>query len=80
MVKDKVAEAEWKYLCVNEHGQQMKNMMETAQATSGLSKSPCSHKETWLNEELLKHSGKRSKSMEIGRKKNQQRHEGVQEE
>jgi len=33
----KVAEAEWKYLDVNEHWQQMKNiMMETAQATCGL--------------------------------------------
>jgi len=32
MVKDKVAEAEWKYLDVNEHCQQMKNIkMETAQ-------------------------------------------------
>ena len=27
MVKDKVAEAEWKYLDVNEHWQQMKNIM-----------------------------------------------------
>jgi len=48
MVKDKVAEAEWKYLDVNEHWQQMKNiMMETAQIICGLSKGPCSHKETW---------------------------------
>jgi len=32
MVKDKVVEAEWKYLDVNEHWQQMKNiMMEAAQ-------------------------------------------------
>jgi len=36
MVKDKVVEAEWKYLDVNEHWQQMKNiMMETAQVTCG---------------------------------------------
>jgi len=35
MVKDKVAEAEWKYLDVNECWQQMKNIMvETAQVTS----------------------------------------------
>jgi len=34
-----VAEAEWKYIDVNEHLQQMKNiMMETAQVTCGLSK------------------------------------------
>jgi len=53
MVKDKVAEAEWKYPDVNEHWQQMKNiMMETAHVTCALSKGPCSHKETWWwNEE-----------------------------
>jgi len=34
MVKDKVVEAEWKYIDVNEYWQQMKNiMMETAQVT-----------------------------------------------
>jgi len=44
MVKDKVAEAEWKYLDVNEHWQQMKNiMMDRAQVTWGLSKIPCRH-------------------------------------
>jgi len=36
VVKDKVEKAEWKYLDVNEHWQQMKNMMETAQVTCGL--------------------------------------------
>jgi len=52
-VKGKVAEAEWKYLDVNEHWQQMKNiMMETALVTCGLSKGPCNHKETWWNEEV----------------------------
>jgi len=54
MVKDKVEEAEWKYLDVNEHWQQMKNiMMETTQVTCGLSKGLCRHKETWWwNEEV----------------------------
>jgi len=54
MVKDKVAETEWKCNDVNEHWQQMKNiMMDTAQVTCGLSKSPCRHKETWWwNEEV----------------------------
>jgi len=54
MVTVKVAGAVWKYLDVNEHWQQMKNiMMETAQVTCGLSKGPCSHKETWWwNEEV----------------------------
>jgi len=48
MVKDKVAEAECKYFDVNEHWQQMKNiMMYTAQVTCELSKGPCSRKETW---------------------------------
>jgi len=48
MVKDEVAEAEWKYLSVNGHWQQMKNiMMETAQVTCGLSKGPW-----WWNEEV----------------------------
>jgi len=54
MVKDKVAEAEWKHFDVNEHWQQMKNiMMDTAQVTCGVSKGPCRHKETWWwNEEV----------------------------
>ena len=48
MVKDKVAEAEWKCTYVNEHWQQMKNiMMDTEQVTCGLSKGTCRHKETW---------------------------------
>jgi len=38
MVKDKVVEAEWKYLDVNEHWQQMKHiMMETSQDICELS-------------------------------------------
>jgi len=55
IVKDKVAEAEWKYFDVNEHWQQMENiMMDTAQVTCGLSKGPCRYKETWWwNEEWL---------------------------
>ena len=54
MVKDKVAEAEWKYIDVNEYWQQVKNLMlETAQVTCGLSEVPCRRKETWWwNEEV----------------------------
>jgi len=53
MVKDKVAESDWKYFGVNEHWQQMKNiMMDTAQVTCALSKGLCRHKETWWNEEV----------------------------
>jgi len=38
MVRDKVEEAEWKYLDVNEHWQQIKNiMMENAQDICGMS-------------------------------------------
>jgi len=37
MFKDKVVEAEWKYLDVNEHWQQMKSIiMETEEVTCGL--------------------------------------------
>jgi len=36
----KVEEEEWKYLDVNEHWQQMKNMLET-DGTCGMSKGPC---------------------------------------
>jgi len=73
MVKDKVAEAEWKCTDVNEHCQQMKNiMMDTAQVTSGLSKGPCRHKGTcWWNEEVpeaVREKTLRGKSMEIGKK------------
>jgi len=48
MVRDKVEEADWKCLDVNEHWQQMKSiMMETAQDICGMSKGPRTHKETW---------------------------------
>jgi len=44
MVKDKVVKVEWKYLDVNEHWQQVKNItMETAQVTCGLSKDTRRH-------------------------------------
>jgi len=54
MVKDEVVEPEWKCTDVNEHWQQMKNiMMDTAEVMCGLSKGPCRHKETWWwNEEV----------------------------
>jgi len=54
MVGDKVEEANWKGLYVNDHWQQMKGiMMETAQDTCGMTKGPRRHKETWWwNEEV----------------------------
>ena len=54
MVKEKIVETEQKYFDVNEHWQQMKNiMMDIAEVTCGLSKGPCRHKETWWwNEEV----------------------------
>jgi len=54
MVRDNVEEAEWKYSDVDEHWQQMKNlMMEKAKDVCGMSKGPCRHKETsWWNEEV----------------------------
>jgi len=54
MVRDKVEEAKWKGLDVNEHWQQMKGiMMETAPDICGMTKGLRRHKETlWWNEEL----------------------------
>jgi len=44
-------------------------MMETAQVTCGLSKGPCSHKETWWwNEGVAEAVREKKKSMEIGKK------------
>jgi len=48
MVRDKVEEATWKGLGVNDHWQQTKGlMMETAQDIYGMTKGPRRHKETW---------------------------------
>ena len=48
IVGDKVEEAKWKGLGVNDDRQQMKGiMMETAEDTCGMTKGPCRHKETW---------------------------------
>jgi len=82
MVKDKVVEAEWKYLDVNEHWQHMKNMMETAQATCGLSKGPCRHKKTWQwNEEVADAVREMKKKYGNWKKRKIDRGmEGVQEE
>ena len=84
MVKGKVVEAGWKYLDVNEHWQQMKNlMMETAQVTCGLSKGPCRHKETWWwNEEVAEAVREMTKKYENWGKKEKidRGMEGVQEE
>ena len=54
MVGDKVEEVKWKGLGVNNHWQQMKDiMMETAQDICGMTKGPPRHKETWWwNEEV----------------------------
>ena len=48
MVRDKVEEATWKGLGVNDQWQQMKGLMtETAQDICGMTKGPCRHKKTW---------------------------------
>ena len=53
MVGDKVEEAKWKGLCVNDYWQQMKGiMMESAQDIYGMTKGLCRHKEMWWNEEV----------------------------
>ena len=77
MVKDKVEEAEWKCSDVNEHSQQMKNIiMNTAHVTSGLSKGPCRHKATWWwNEEVAEAVREKKNKYGNWKKKNRQRHE-----
>ena len=53
MVRDKVEEATWKGLGVNDHWQQMKGMMESARDICGMAKGPRRHRETWWwNEEV----------------------------
>ena len=54
MAGDKVEDVKWKGLGVNDHWQQMKDiMMETAQDIYGMTKGPRRHKETWWrNEEV----------------------------
>ena len=69
MVGDKVEEAKWKGLCVNDHWQQMKGvMMESAQDICGMTKGPLRHKETWWwNEEVAE--AVREKKIKYGNKK-----------
>jgi len=48
VIGDKVEEAKRKGLCVNDHWQQVKDIMvETAQDICGMTKGPRRHKETW---------------------------------
>jgi len=82
MVKDKVAEAEWKYFDVNEHWQQMKNiMMDTAKVRRGLLKGPCRHKETWWwNEEVAEAMKDKKTVWKLEKRKIDRGMEGLQEE
>ena len=76
MVGDMVEEVKWKGLGVNDHCQQMKDiMMETAQDICGMTEGPCRHKETWWwNEEVAEAVRyKKKKSTESGRKKTRKR-------
>jgi len=68
MVKNKVAEAEWKCLDAKEHCKQMKNMMEIAQFTCGLLKGLCSLQVVEAIRE------KKNKYGNWKKKKNRQRH------
>ena len=67
MVRDKVEEAKWKGLCVNDHWQQMKSIMiESAQDICGMTKGPRRHKETWWwNEEVAE--GVKEKKIKYGK-------------
>jgi len=52
----------------------VKNMMETAQVTCGLSTGPCWHKETWWsNEKVAEAVREKKKKYGIAKKKNRQR-------
>jgi len=75
-------EAELKYLDVNQHWQQIKNIMtEKEQVTCGLSKGPCRHKETWWwNEEVVEPVRERRKVWKLEKRKTDRGLEGVQEE
>jgi len=78
MVRDKVEKAKWKGLEVNEHWQQMKCMIETAQDICGMSKGPSRHKETrWWNEEVAE--AVREKKMQYGKWKKENTKEAQKE-
>jgi len=76
MVRDKVEEATWKGLGVNDHWQQMKGlMMETAHDICGMTKGPRRHKETWWWRRLLKQKIKYGKWKKENTKEEERKHE-----
>jgi len=80
MVRDKVQEAKWKGLCVNDHWQQMKRiMMESAQDICGMTKGPCRHKGTWWwNEQVAEAVGeKKIKVWKVEERKYERSKDGV---
>jgi len=79
MVRDKVEEATWKGLGVNDHWQQMKGlMMETAQDICGMREGPCRHYETWWwNEEVAE--AVREKKIKYGKWKKENTKEARKE-
>jgi len=80
MVRDKVQEAKWKGLFVNDHWQQMKRiMMESAQDICGMTKGPCRHKETWWwNEQVAEAVGeKKIKVWKVEERKYERSKDGV---
>ena len=79
MVGDKVEEVKWKGLGVNNHWQQMKDiMMETAQDICGMTKGPRRHKETWWwNEEVVE--AVRDKKIKYGKWKKENMEEARME-
>jgi len=79
MVRDKVQEAAWKGLGVNDHWQQMKGlMMETAQDICEMTKGPHRHKETWWwNEEVAE--AVRKKKIKYGKCQKENTKEAMKE-
>ena len=72
MVRDKVEEAEWKGLGVNDHWQQMKGLMiETGQDIRGMTKGPRRHKKHGgVMSRLLKQLGKKKTKYRKWKKEN----------
>ena len=78
-VRGKVEEAKWKGLGVNDHWQQMKDIMiETAQDICGMTKGPRRHKETWWwNEEVVEAVRDKDKVRKVEERKHGRGKDGV---
>jgi len=74
MVKDNVMAAEWKYLDVNVHCQQMKNNDGNSTGHMWIVKSSRQMETWWLNEEVAEAVREKKKKYGNWKKKNLHRH------